>query len=107
MKYSLCRFDSDGHTHINKDENIPLAEQHVKTPHFHIWDESGKEIAYRTDSIDLHENAIFEDINQGFSLFCNEFSFNGVNEKLPPILTQLRLFPDFTLEDVHAGLKFD
>lgn len=45
------RFDSDGETHRNYDESIPLSEQQVTTPHFHHYNSKGVNIAFKTPEL--------------------------------------------------------
>ncbi len=45
------RFDSDGVSHLNKIPLIPLNELKVDTPHFHKFDNEGRNIAYQTDAL--------------------------------------------------------
>lgn len=72
------RFDSDGETHRNKIDGIPLDQQSVPTPHFHKYHKSGIEIAYQTDKlIDKKEKKALEDIN-----LCIKHFFHESNTRL-------------------------
>lgn len=72
------RFDSDGDTHRNKIDGIPLELQIVPTPHFHKYHESGIEIAYQTDKLlNEHEKKALEDIN-----LCVVHFFHESNTRL-------------------------
>jgi len=68
------RFDSDGPAHRNDFPDIPLEEQSVTTPHFNSFQENGKSIAYKNETLKKENEAksIAEDINFGVSLFCME-----------------------------------
>src|ERR1700733_8118374 len=45
-------YDSDGATHRNYgNENLPLKEQQVTTPHFNCFNENGLSVAYKTDKL--------------------------------------------------------
>ena len=67
------RFDSDGETHRNKIDGIPLEKQSIPTPHFHKYHESGIEIAYQTEKLlDKEEKKALEDINICIAHFFQE-----------------------------------
>ena len=67
------RYDSDGETHRNKIDGIPLKEQSIPTPHFHKYHENGYEIAYQTDKLlDENERKALEDINLCIKHFFHE-----------------------------------
>jgi len=67
------RFDSDGDTHRNNVDGIPLGKQSIPTPHFHKYHESGIEIAYQTDKLlDENEKKALEDINTCIAHFFHE-----------------------------------
>ena len=67
----LLRYDSDGGTHRNKFDDIPLSEQSITTPHLHKYDEQGRFLAIKTGSIMRDENKA-RDIETGFRIFCEE-----------------------------------
>lgn len=67
----LFRYDSDGGTHRNKYDDIPLENQSVTTPHLHKYDEQGRFLAIKTDAI-MHDELKARDIETGFHIFCDE-----------------------------------
>lgn len=87
-KTPFFRFDSDGPAHRNYDENIPLAEQMITTPHFNTFNEKGIPIAYKNDILKNEDTAkiIVEDINFGVSLFCQETNSKSKNKDFPDII---------------------
>ncbi len=68
------RFDSDGVAHYNRVPNLELPKQKVNTPHFHKYDSEGRNIAYKTISLenDSECNALLSDINLCMSHYCDE-----------------------------------
>jgi hypothetical protein len=67
------RYDSDGDTHRNYGENIPLSQQQITTPHFHRFTEDGRNFAYKTDRLlDEKECKSLEDINACIAHFFDE-----------------------------------
>lgn len=68
------RFDSDGPSHYNKSEALPLAEQKIDTPHFNAYNEKGKGIAYRTNTLNsaTESAAILGDISLAMAHYCDE-----------------------------------
>lgn len=104
---AIFRFDADGATHYNDvDEALPLLKREITTPHFHKFNESGKEIAYKTEELHLHGFEIQNDIHLGFSYFCDEA--HVIDSKGDPvkIINQQELFPEQLEYDVHRGVKF-
>jgi len=103
------RFDSDGDTHRNYLENTTkLDAQQVKTPHFHIYNEDGLNIAYRTLSLDNEaERKALEDINLCICHFFKEANIELTNDKLPLIkIKGTSLDLDFSNEDPNANMIF-
>lgn len=69
----LFRYDSSGPTHRNSSLLLPIEEQQVPTPHFHKYQASGEEIAYKTDILqDKHQAKALEDISLCIHHFFNE-----------------------------------
>jgi len=67
------RYDSDGDTHRNKIDGIPLKDQSIPTPHFHKYHENGYEIAYQTEALlNYKERKALEDINLCLKHFFHE-----------------------------------
>ncbi|WP_128547132.1 hypothetical protein [Larkinella soli] len=79
-------FHSDGCTHRNMDESIPLAEQRVTTPHFHRYNPVGVNMAYKTEQLEQeNERKALEDINLGIIHFCHEAKLNLRDDEFPEI----------------------
>ena len=80
------RYDSDGDTHRNYDDNIPLGEQQIPAPHFHYYNQDGINIAYKTDKLlDETERRALEDINLCIKHFCHEANIRLNDEDFPEI----------------------
>jgi hypothetical protein len=101
------RYDSDGEAHRNYDENIPLAEQQVSTPHFHFYNENGVNIAYKTQQlIDENQRKALEDINLCIKHFCHESNIRLNADDFPdveilPDLLPLRVSNDDPTSNVN------
>jgi hypothetical protein len=110
---SLCdmpffRYDSDGPTHRNYDENIPLAEQQVTTPHFHEFNKDGISIAYKTKQLlDDKERKALEDISLCAAHFYHEGNIRVGSNDFPTItiLSNTLQLPH-TEDDPNAGVNF-
>lgn len=71
----LANFDSKGISHRNNQENVPLAEQQVTTPHFNRYDEQGRRVAYKTEALRNPESANqLENISNCVFHFYDEFN---------------------------------
>lgn len=80
------RYDSDGPTHRNKDDNIPMSEQWITTPHFHKHTKEGKEIAYKTSKLlEVSEEKALQDIGLCIAHFCDESNIRLNQEDYPDI----------------------
>jgi hypothetical protein len=80
------RYDSDGETHRNYDDNIPLAEQQITTPHFHYFTKEGKCFAYKTDKLlEPREQKALEDIGICIAHFCDESNIRLGDNDYPEI----------------------
>ena len=98
------RFDSDGHVHMNRNGK-PLLQRRIPTPHFHEFDEQGREIAYRTERIDGDKT-----FPTGKSDALNHFSevHNMVMESELKIVSEGDLFRDETEGfDPNSGEDFN
>lgn len=103
------RFDSDGVTHRNYLENTTkLDAQKVETPHFHIYNEDGLNIAYRTPQFDnVEERKALEDINLCIYHFFRESNIFLPTDDLPVIrIKGASLDLDFSNEDPNANMIF-
>lgn len=92
------RYDNDGPAHTDSRSDKPLLERRVTTPHFHMVDESGWEIAYKTKQLQNDEalRAIQGDINLALSHFCNEANIRCGGDVVP---TAQPRTPEFSLSD--------
>jgi hypothetical protein len=110
---SLCkvpffRYDSDGPTHQNRDENIPLKEQSITTPHFHNFNEKGIEIAYKTNQLlnDASRMAL-EDINLCAAHFCHEGNIRVDKNDFPTVsILSKTLGLPLIENDPNSGINF-
>lgn len=69
----IFRFDSAGPRHRNKGVGGITLEV-IDTPHFHVYSEQGREMAYQTEILKNPKEceAIINDIDFGISHFCFE-----------------------------------
>lgn len=79
MGWAIGRLDVVGGPHDNVGMDFPLGKVRVYTPHFHKFDASGFEYAYRTKVIDAHESSIKVDRSFGLKCFLDEenIKYNG------------------------------
>ena len=105
----LMRYDSDGATHKNSVDYIPLEEQSVPTPHFHKFDEQGNLLAYQTDKLkNEKEVSALRNIEFGFAYFCqNSYIFKNHTMDLPVILVNDGMLPLDYSEDPTEGVIFE
>jgi hypothetical protein len=104
----LFRFDSDGVTHWNNIDGIPLTEQQVKTPHFHKFNESGIEVAYQTIQLKNEETKkALQDIESCIAHFFHECNIRVNTVAFPTIKVNPNQL-DFTYEknDPNENVKF-
>jgi len=102
------RFDSDGVTHHNKIDGIPLHLQAVKPPHFHRFNADGLEIAYQTEKLlNETEKKALEDINLCIAYFFQE-SNTRLNQNEFPVIKILpgTLGFSFITEDPNQNVTF-
>jgi len=103
------RFDSDGDTHRNYLENTTkLDAQKVETPHFHLYNEDGLNIAYRTPQLEnIEQRKALEDINLCVYHFFREANIVLPNDALPKIkIKGGSLDLDFSNDDPNANMIF-
>jgi len=102
------RFDSDGDTHWNRIDGIPLELQGITTPHFHKYNENGLEIAYKTDKlIDEKEKKALEDINLCVIHFFHEANIRLHEDEFPEIkIMSNTLGFTFTKQDPNKNINF-
>lgn len=105
----LLRYDSDGPTHKNSVDYIPLEDQSIPTPHFHKFDEQGNLIAFQTDKLKNEKEAnALKNIEFGFAYFCQ--SGNIIKNKtmdLPEIWVNDGMLPLDYNEDPTDGINFE
>ena len=98
------RFDADGHVHTNRND-LPLSERRIPTPHFHEFDNKGREIAYRTAVI--NNDAQFpRDRVEAIKHFSevHNVCFDGDFK----VLSESSLFQDASqCDDPNFGEEFD
>jgi hypothetical protein len=86
VEQPFFRFDSDGDTHRNKIDGIPLLEQIITTPHFHKFNTDGLEIAYKTDKLlNPQESKALEDINLCIVHFFQESNIRLKEDDFPEV----------------------
>jgi hypothetical protein len=80
------RYDSDGETHRNYDEDIPLEQQQITSPHFHYFNEKGINIAYKTSQL-LNDKELqaLSDIDICIKHFCHEANLFLKTDSFPDI----------------------
>lgn len=102
------RYDSDGDTHRNYDENIPFSEQQVPTPHFHFYNDKGVNIAYKTTQLlNEAERKALEDINLCIAHYCNEANIRWKEEDFPSIsILPATLQLEVVEEDPNSNVNF-
>lgn len=109
-KVPFFRFDSDGPAHRNNDEDIPLEEQKITTPHFNSFNNEGYSIAYKNDVLrnEQHSEIIINDINFGISLFCQESNSKLSDTNFPTIYENEQVL-DFDYDQMinFESLNFD
>lgn len=102
------RFDSDGETHWNRIDGIPLEQQCITTPHFHKYNEKGIEIAYKTDKLtDEKEKKALEDINLCIIHFFHEANIRLNDDDFPEIkIMSNTLGFSYINNDPNKNIKF-
>jgi hypothetical protein len=105
----IFRFDSDGATHRNDLESIPLSERQVTTPHFHKFNENGINFANKTDVLKTTADAqaIVMDINFGLAHFSTEANLQDSQGKRPIVQETQTDLPIPPNQDPVAGIKFE
>ena len=105
----LMRYDSDGATHKNNVDYIPLEEQSVPTPHFHKFDEQGNLLAYQTDKLKNEREAnALKNIEFGFAYFCqNSYIYKNGTMDLPDIWVNDGMLPLNYNDDPVDGVNFE
>lgn len=102
------RFDSDGETHRNYSNDIPLREQSISTPHFHKYNQRGACMAYKTDRLlNEKESKALEDINICIAYFCHESNVRLNQDDFPTVTIRSKEIPlDFSVIDPLSNIKF-
>lgn len=103
----IMRFDASGPAHENRlDKHLTAEQRTVKTPHYHVFNEHGIEIAYRTPHLDKNEYIILEDINFALKTFCAHANVHSQTGEDIVALNQMELFPSQESTDVLKGTDF-
>lgn len=103
------RFDSDGETHRNKIDGIPFAQQSVPTPHFHLFHETGTEIAYQTAKLldEEERRALLADINLSLIHFFHESNTRYSADEFPEVkIMSNTLGLNFSSHDPNENITF-
>lgn len=103
----LFRFDSDGAAHQNNDQ--PLSQQQVTTPHFNSYDAEGKPVAYKTPELDIIDYSELKDMGRFFELFCQECDIVNDDQAIPGISSGDVRILEFDLhnEDLLSDVNFE
>ena len=105
------RFDSDGVAHYNRLPNIELPKQKIDTPHFHKYDEGGRNMAYKTESLEKESEreALLCDISLCMAHYCDESQTFYNNDKYVEIIqTPLNeLDFDSNNDNPTEGVEYD
>lgn len=103
----ILRFDADGASHYdNENENLPLLEREIRTPHFHKFNDEGVEIAYKTEELKQLEYEVQQDIQTGMNLFCKENYIQDSDGYAVILQRQEEMFPEAVSNDIHKGVIF-
>lgn len=86
------RFDSDGATHYNRNENTGI--EAIQTPHFQKYNEYGENIVFRTPQLEDKKicEVLKNDINLCMAHFCHEANARYFVDEFPQI--------DFAFEEL-------
>lgn len=108
-KFTCCaigRLDIIGGPHDNLGMGIPLQSLRVRTPHFHKFDSSGYEYAYRTQAIEDNESLLRTDRSVGLRCFLDE---ENIKYDGQVTLTNDDLFQpiEVEMEDPLKGVAFE
>ncbi len=76
-KRMLFRMDEGDRTHWNRHLPVPVDQQQVVTPHFHVFADDGIMFAYRTAALEELSSPLI--IRDGFIAFCDEIHINQEN----------------------------
>lgn len=100
----LFRLDEGGKTHRNRHLPIPVDQQQVPTPHFHIYADDGIMYAYRTEVLERITSPLH--IREGFVAFCDEIHINQKDRRI--VIQEEGALPlEFTPEvDPLADIQF-
>ena len=102
------RFDSDGATHRNYDESIPLSQQSITTPHFNAFKSTGELIAYKTQEL-LNEKSrkALEDISLCIVHFFHEANIRLRDHEFSSVTILSKSLPFILKEnDPNSGVRF-
>jgi len=105
MPEPCYRFDSDGPSHTNPPAaNLVLRDRRVHAPHFHKYDQDGRETAYKTDELASDETSFVGNYQKALSHFFDEERVSV--EGSVQILTETLPLGDRDFEDPLKGVEF-
>ena len=105
MEEPCYRFDSDGSTHENPTSPTRTLKQRiVPTPHFHCFDEQGRNIAYQTESLIANQETLMSNPCEAFKHFCEEENIRLDGE--PEFLQETLPIGAPVLDDPLEGVEF-
>ncbi|MDR6194905.1 hypothetical protein [Siphonobacter sp. SORGH_AS_0500] len=108
----LARYDSAGSPHRNPANSPHYSKQRIAPPHFHKWDDLGRNIAYKTEKLNSVKEEDLGNINRIIILFCEEMKaycqhlswpIFKINEKPG---SQLPMFEEEENDDPLKNIKF-
>ena len=101
----LSRLDEGNGTHRNALSTIPLQEQMVSTPHFHIYTKNGLFFAYQTENLKSYNEKPMP-IEVGIHEFCQEMNIHSTDEHPIDVIVQEEgvLALDFGIDPLE-GIK--
>ena len=101
------RFDSQGKAHCNPEDGRGLVARQVLTPHFHRFEQSGIEIAYKSAVLNdaAKAAAIVAQCGLGVAHFCHEGRLGCATRDYPEVVFDQADW-DFAGQDPLAGVAF-
>lgn len=104
----IFRYDATGPAHRNADQGLPLKDQQITTPHFHCFNKSGIEIAFKTEALsDENQLRNLEDVNVCVMHFCEEGNMRYSKNDFPEVIfNQGELGLTFNEEDPLKNVRF-
>ncbi len=104
------RFDSDGPSHCNPLDEVSLSESKIDTPHFHKFDEKGRNIAYKTPALlnEKQTEVLLNDVSLCMAHYCDE-SKTFSNQQYIEIIQTPSNELDFETDEFNPleGVKYE